>query len=365
MKPINRRKFLELCAASAATLGLSHTLIPDLAEALTGLLQKKPAVLWIQGAACSGCSMSLLNSVHPNLKTILSEMINLQHHPQLGGVSGYAALEHLRRTAEQNRGKFLLIVEGAVPTAEEGRYCTVGVDGQGQDITFQAIINELAAKSALIMAVGTCSAYGGIAAARPNPTACKGLNTLVDDEKVVNVPGCPPHPDWIVGTLAHLLMYGRPEVDDFGRPKMFYGGVVHDNCPRRQYFDNSTFALTFGEPGCLLEVGCKGPMTFADCSLRQWNGGTNWCIRAGSPCISCTHPEFPDNSLPMYGRMERISFAGIRVTADTVGKLAGTATALGIGAHLAGNIIKRRVGFHKKSSPEGGDSVDKTSAGSN
>lgn len=365
MKPISRRKFLELCAASAATLGLSQTLLPELAEALNGVLQKKPTVLWIQGAACSGCSMSLLNSVHPDLKALLTEIINLRHHPQLGGVSGQSALEHLRQAAEQARGKFLLIVEGAVPTAAGGNYCTVGVDAQGQAITFQALVKDLAAKASLVMAVGTCAAYGGAAAAKPNPTGCKGLNALVDAEKLINVPGCPPHPDWIVGTLAHLVMYGRPEVDDFGRPKMFYGGVVHDNCPRRQYFDNSTFALTFGEPGCLLEVGCKGPMTFADCSLRQWNGGTNWCIRSGSPCISCTHPEFPAGSLPLYGRMERISFAGIKVTADTVGKLAGTATALGIGAHLAGNIIKGRVGILNKGVQRGGDTVDKTGAGPN
>jgi hydrogenase small subunit len=365
MKPLSRRKFLELCAASATTLGLSQSLLPGLVEALTGALQKKPTVLWLQGAACSGCSISLLNSVHPDLKNILSEIINLQHHPQLGGINGTAAIEHLRKTAEQTKGKFLLVVEGAVPTAKQGRYCIVVVDAQGKDITFQALINELAGQAALIMAVGTCSSYGGVPAAKPNLTECKGLNSLVDSQKVVNVPGCPPHPDWMVGTLAQLLMYGRPEVDAFGRPKMFYGGVVHDNCPRRQFFDNSTFALTFGEPGCLLEVGCKGPMTFADCSLRQWNGGANWCIRAGSPCINCTHPEFPEVSLPLYGRMDSISFAGIKVKADTVGKIAGTATALGIGAHLAANLITKRVGLGKTNSPKGGDSVDKTGASSN
>src|SRR4030067_46832 len=62
-----------------------------------------------------------------------------------------------------------------------------------------------------------------------------------------------------------------PKPDDLAallRPKAFYGPMVHEHCPRRAYFDEGKFARKLSDPGCLLELGCKGPVTHADCSLR-------------------------------------------------------------------------------------------------
>jgi len=122
----------------------------------------------------------------------------------------------------------------------------------------------------------------------------------------VNVPGCPPHPDWFVGTVAGVLLNGLPgpeELDEHKRPKAFYGKLIHENCPRRAYFEEGKFARKFGDPGCLNELGCKGPVTYADCPLRLWNHGTNWCIGSGGSCIGCVEPGFPDLLAPFYQKL--------------------------------------------------------------
>jgi hydrogenase small subunit len=112
---------------------------------------------------------------------------------------------------------------------------------------------------------------------------------------VINVPGCPCHPDWFIGTVAGVLLYGLPkpeELDDLRRPKAFYARTVHDRCTNRGFVDDGVLAGGFGETGCLIGLGCKGPETYADCPLRQWNGGANWCVRANAPCLGCTQPDF-------------------------------------------------------------------------
>jgi len=104
-----------------------------------------------------------------------------------------------------------------------------------------------------------------------------------------------------------VLLFGLPkprELDELKRPKVFYGNLIHENCPRRAYFDEGKFAKRFGEPGCLNELGCKGPVTHADCPIRLWNHGTSWCIGAGSPCIGCCEPGFPDLVAPFYKKLD-------------------------------------------------------------
>ena len=124
---------------------------------------------------------------------------------------------------------------------------------------------------------------------------------------VVNIPGWPMYPDWFVGTISVILFSGADalELDKLGRPTLFYGELIHENCPRRADFDKGKFAQKLGEPGCLYMLGCKGHYTYADCPLRQWNNGVNWCVKAGSPCLGCVEPEFPDGTSPMY---EKITF---------------------------------------------------------
>jgi len=346
---LSRREFIRLCAGSAAAISMSGFLAPFMAEAAEA---GAPPVIWIQGASCTGCSISLLNTVHPSIQDVLLKVISLRYHPNVMAAAGDLAIqEAMYKVARENKGRFFLVVEGSVPTAADGMFCTVGEEN-GQPITFQKLVQDIGGQAKAILAFGTCSAYGGIPATPPNPTGCKPVAEVVKNVPVVNVPGCPPHPDWMVGTIAHVILYGDyPELDEFGRPKMFFSGIVHDNCPRRQYFDNAIFAKNFSEPGCLLEIGCKGPIAHCDATTRPWNGGVNWCIKSGAPCIACTEPQFP--GWPMYERLPEMPIApGITTTIDQVGLVLGGAAVVGIGGHLIGNIATGRVGF-KKDEKEG------------
>ncbi len=345
MKRFSRREFLKLSGRMAAILGLSPLLVTDMAEALEQSAAGNPPVLWIQGASCTGDSVSLLNSVEPDIKDVLLDIISLRFHPTVMAAAGDLAMSAMEETSEKAKGKYYLVVEGAVPKDDGGVYCTVGENGSGKPITFLNLLERLSKDAAAIIAVGTCATSGGIPAGAPNPTGCVGVSEVVKGTPVINIPGCPAHPDWILGSLAHVLLYKKvPALDGQGRPKLFFGKLIHDNCPRRQYFDNSIFARSLSEEGCLFKLGCKGPMTHADCPTRQWNNGVNFCIKAGAPCIGCAEVVFPDETSPMYKQMPDIALPGIRATADGIGKVVGAATAVGIGAHFVGSIVTGRLG---------------------
>jgi len=267
---------------------------------------KEIPVVWIGGGTCGGCSVSMLNTVAPSIKHLLIDEvvpgrhINLRFHMNLSAGSGDPVIEAIENTEEKYEGQFLLIIEGVVPAADGGIYCTVGEKDE-KGIPFYQWVVELGSKAMAVVALGTCASFGGIPGARPNPTGVKGVMEIFREQGIatplINVPGCPPHPDWFVGTVAKLLLTGLPQaggLDDLLRPKEFYGLLIHENCPRRPYFDEGKFAKKFGDPGCLYELGCKGPITYADCPIRQWNNGVNWCIRSGMGCQGCTQPEFPD-----------------------------------------------------------------------
>lgn len=350
---LTRRNFVRLCAGGAAAISMSSYLAPFIKEAAAA--GELPPVIWIQGGSCSGCSVSLLNTVHPNIEQVLLEVISLRFHQTVMAAAGDLAIqEALFKTVEENPKKFILVVEGAVATGADGLFCISG-EKDGHHITFEELVKEVGSQAQAILNFGTCSAFGGIPATPPNPTKCKPVSEIVKNVPIVNVPGCPPHPDWMVGTIAHVLLYGIPELDSFGRPKMFFSGIIHDNCPRRQYFDNAIFAKTFGDPGCLLELGCKGPIAHCDSTTRLWNDGVNWCIKAGAPCIGCTEPEFP--GWPIYERIPEMPIApGITATVDQIGGVVGGLTAVGIAGHLAGNVLTGRLGPKKHDDEKEGDS---------
>jgi hydrogenase small subunit len=266
-------------------------------------------VIWLQGAGCTGCSVSVLNSASPSIKNILidevipGKHVNLRFHPTVMAASGQIAIEVMEKTP-QEKGGYILVVEGAIPTAPG--YGTIG------EASIASQVERLGRDALAVIALGTCAAFGGIPAAAPNPAQCVSVSELFRTcgikTPVINVPGCPPHPDWFVGTVASIVLQGLPkpeELDEFGRPKLFYGKLIHENCPRRAYYDEQKFAKKLGEPGCLYELGCKGPVTYADCPLRLWNNGTNWCIGGNAPCLGCVEPGFPDEVSPFYEKMPK------------------------------------------------------------
>lgn len=273
-------------------------------------------VVWLQCATCTGCSVSVLNSVSPSIKNLLidevipGKHVNLRFHATIGAGAGEAVIEELEETTQRKKGGYILVVEGAVPRS--AAYGCIG-ERDGEPVSMLSRVESVGRDALAVIALGTCAAFGGIAAASPNPAGCIGVGEVFASANIstplINIPGCPPHPDWFVGTVASILLQGLPkpeELDEYRRPKAFFGKLIHENCPRRAYFDEGKFARKFGEPGCLNELGCKGPVTYADCPLRLWNNGVNWCIGAGSPCIGCVEPGFPDLVSPFYRKLVEI-----------------------------------------------------------
>jgi hydrogenase small subunit len=274
---------------------------------------KEIPLVWLPAAACTGCSVSLLNSDSPTIKNVLVDPvvpgvhINLRFHPTIMASAGEQALKALEETRVQYKGSYMLAVDGAIPTDPTEDYCVMG-ERNGVPVTIASRFIELARDALAILAVGTCASFGGIPMGVPNPSNCVPVRKVLEmkgiQKPLINIAGCPPHPDWFVGTVASIVLNGLPgpdELDDNLRPKAFYGKLIHENCPRRASFDEGKFAKKFGDEGCLYELGCKGPITYADCPTRHWNGGTNWVIGAGSPCLGCTQPEFM--SLPYYEKV--------------------------------------------------------------
>ncbi|MBT3364026.1 MAG: hydrogenase small subunit [Chloroflexi bacterium] len=281
-------------------------------------MPKELPVIWLQGAGCTGCSVSVLNSVSPSIKNVIVDEvvpgthINVRFHPNIMAGSGDAIIKVLDDTQEQDKGGYVLVIEGAVPIAKDGKYCTVGEEN-GKAVPMVSRVKSLSANAVAVVALGTCASYGGISAASPNPANCRSVSEVLKTEgiatPVVNIPGCAPHPDWFVGTVASILLFGLPtagDVDENGRPKAFYNSLIHDNCQRRAYYDENKFAKKLGDPGCLYELGCKGPVTYADCATRLWNNGANWCVGSGSPCLGCVEPGFPDMVSPMYEKIVEV-----------------------------------------------------------
>ena len=285
---VTRRGFLKLCGASAAALGLSATDLGLLEEVLAN--PTGPSVVWLQGAGCTGCSESFLNRISPSAPEtaadVLIHSINLIYHPTLMATAGQSAVEIAKQA--RTAGGYILAVEGGVPTKFSGNACRAWSDN-GKDVTFQQVVLDYSASAAKILCIGTCASWGGMAAASPNPTGVKGIKALTG-KTTVNIAGCPPHPDWMVWAIAQLLLGKSIALDSYGRPKALFSRTVHDQCPRHEAEEASTFGQ---DRLCLEELGCRGPDTLANCPVHLWNNGANWCCDANALCIGCTHPQFP------------------------------------------------------------------------
>ncbi|AZR72947.1 [NiFe] hydrogenase small subunit HydA [Anoxybacter fermentans] len=292
---ITRREFLKWAATSAAALGLSQLDLLRLEKVLAD--SSAPPVIWIQGASCSGCAISLLNVTDPTtVDDVLLNHISLKYHPNLSAVAGHMAMEKIEYEMIDKMGQFILVVEGSVPTSANGKYCIVGEKTDGTPWTMYQAVQDLAAKAKYVIAAGTCAAFGGIPGGNPNPTSVVHLDEIVEKNKVVNLPACPVHPTHLVKVILELISTGMPALDGEGRPKAFFSRKLHSNCPRR----GTSRAKKIGEFGCMNGLGCNGPNTYIDCPLVKWNNGVNWCIGSNHPCIGCAYPGFPDAVSPFY-----------------------------------------------------------------
>lgn len=284
---ISRREFLQFCSGVAATLGLPAGAEAAIAEAVEAA--KRPSVIWLHFQECTGCSESLLRAEHPTLEKLILDIISLDYHETLMVAAGHQAEKARKDAMAANKGKYVLVVEGAIPTKQNGIYCKVG----GQ--TAVDMVKEVAADAAAVIAIGSCASWGGMPATDPNPTGASSVAEVLG-KPVVTIPGCPPSPYNFLATVVHFLTFGKlPATDKLGRPLFAYSRLIHENCERRAHFDAGRFAMEFGDEGhrkgyCLYKLGCKGPETYANCPTLGFGdtGEVSWPVGCGHPCFGCS-----------------------------------------------------------------------------
>jgi hydrogenase small subunit len=337
---VSRRSFLQLCTALMVTapvgLGLtSKATAQEVAKAIGKA--RRPSVIWLHFQDCTGCSETLLRTSRPDVADLILNVISLDYHETLMAASGYQAEAALKEAVAENFGKFVLVVEGSIPTKEQGRYMKLA----GRPAI--EVLKDVGRKSAAVIAMGSCASWGGVPSADPNPTGAQGVDSILTEKPVVNIPGCPTNPyNLLAVVLEYATMNRLPALDEFNRPKFAFDRHIHDHCPRRAHFDAGRFAKEFGDDGhregwCLYKLGCKGPVTHAACSTRHFNEVPDvWPIGIGAPCVGCTeksvafrvpifetvdiHAATPPEALPLINN--RIGTIGTAAAA-MVGAIAG------------------------------------------
>ena len=300
-KGVSRRDFMKYCTALTATMGLSASYVPKVAEVFAAPAQRPP-VIWLHFGECTGCSEALLRTAYPFIDELVLEILSVEYHETIMAASGHQAEENLHAAVKKYAGKFICVVEGSIATNYNGGY------GKVAGKTFLDIAKEVIPQAAATIALGTCAAFGGLPKAKPNPGGYKGVKDAIG-VGTLNIPGCPPNPINLVGTVVNYLLLGKlPALDDKGRPLFAYGKTIHDQCPRRSHFENEEFVTEFGSEEaakgyCLYQVGCRGPETYNNCPVAKFNDGTSWPVEAGHPCIGCSEPDFWDTMTPFYEEM--------------------------------------------------------------
>jgi hydrogenase small subunit len=300
---VSRRQFLKFCGAMVATLALPARYVPRVAEALTSAM--RPPLVWLEFQDCAGDTESFLRASQPSVDDLLLETISLDYHETIMVPAGLRAEKSLADTVANYAGEYICIVEGAIPTAEGGVYCTI----RGR--TALSIAQEVCGKARATIAVGSCAWDGGLPAAAPNPTGATGVRGAVPGlTQLVSLPGCPANVVNLTATLVHFLTFGElPSRDERGRPRFAYGEEIHEECERRRHYKNDRFVREWGDEGhrrgwCLKKMGCKGPETHHNCPSVLWNQRAGWPVGAGHGCIGCTEPHFWDRHAPMYREMD-------------------------------------------------------------
>lgn len=289
---ITRRDFIKMTMAGAAALGLSPLFKwPKMAEAAG-----KPAVVWLEGQDCAGCTESVIT--YENIGNVILNDVAIRYHETIMAGAGDVAIGALDAAIAE--GGYVLVVEGSIPLAESGDYCVVAGE------TFKETVKRAAQSAAAILPIGACATYGGIPKA--GPTDAQGVDDFLQSQGInkplINLPGCPVHPTWFINTVVSYLT-GQPiPVDEFKRPVKHFASTIHSMCPRRWFYKKGKYLRDWNDPKqrrwCLLLKGCKGPEAYADCGTILWNQGANWCVGNNAPCSGCTEPDFYNKFTPLY-----------------------------------------------------------------
>jgi hydrogenase small subunit len=343
---VSRRSFLQLCTALMVTapVGLALTeksTVMKVAQQVGNA--RRPSVIWLHFQDCTGCSETLLRTSAPDVADLILNVISLDYHETLMAASGAQAESALKKAIQENAGKYILVVEGSIPSKDDGVYMELGGRPALQ------VLKDVAAQAAAVVAIGSCASWGGVPSADPNPTGAVGVDFVVSGKPIVNLPGCPPNPYNLLAVVLEYVTMGKlPALDEFHRPKFAYERVIHENCPRRAHFDAGRFAMSFGDEGhrkgwCLYKLGCKGPVTHAACSTRHFNETPGvWPIGIGVPCLGCTEKEVvwrmgtfdtvpihlatpPDTYPPIYSAAGKVKTGAAALVGAIAGAVGGAA----------------------------------------
>ncbi|HEY6838662.1 MAG TPA: hydrogenase small subunit [Geobacteraceae bacterium] len=328
---VSRRDFMKFCTAMSAALALPAAYAPRIAQALDEV--KRPTLVWLEFQDCAADTEALLRAANPTVAEIVLDILSVDYHETIMAAAGHQAEEALANVVKEQKGKYIAVVEGAIPLKDGGVYCCVG--GRAAVETAR----EVCGGALATVAVGTCASFGGIPAAAPNPTGAVGVKTAVPGATVINLPGCPLNADNLTATIVHYLVFGKlPATDSLGRPLFAYGKRIHDNCERRPHFDAGQYVEQWSDTGhkkgyCLYKMGCKGPETYHNCPSQRYNETTSWPVAAGHGCAGCSEPMFWDTMTPFYRRLPHVPGFGIESTADKIGAGIAVATAAAFGIH--------------------------------
>lgn len=337
---ISRRDFIRFCGGIAALLGLSELYIPQIAHALEKA--KKPSLVWLDFQNCAGDIEALLRASKPTIAEIVLDVLSVDYHATIMAPAGKQAEKSLQDVVKNQKGKYIAIVDGAIPTKDGGVYACIA----GR--TAIDIAREVCGNAMATICVGTCASFGGLPAAKPNPTGAVGVREAIPGLTLINLPGCPMNAENITATIVHLLTFGTlPATDKLNRPLFAHGKRIHDNCERRAHYDAGQFVREWGDEGhrqgwCLYEMGCKGPEAFYNCPTVKYNERTSWPVQAGHGCLACAVPNFWDTMTPFYRRLPNVPGFGVESTADKIGVGLAAATAAGLAAHGIIRAIKAK-----------------------
>ncbi len=280
-------------------------------------------ILWIsEGMSCDGDTVSITAASQPSIEDVVLGLIPgipkvVLHNKVLAFETGEDFLAAFRSAARGELEPFILVIEGSIPNEKingDGFWTAFGNDANGDPITLNDWIDQLAPRAWAVVAAGTCATYGGIHAMAGNPTGCMGLADYLGWDfrsraglPIVNVPGCPVQPDNFMETLLWVLRQAAGNapvipLDDMLRPTWLFGKTVHEGCDRAGYYEQADFAHDYNSPKCQVKIGCWGPVVNCNVPKRGWMAGIGGCPNVGGICIACTMPGFPDKFMPFMDR---------------------------------------------------------------
>ncbi len=267
--------------------------------------------------------MSFLSAEEPTVVELVTDFgINILYHPTLALEIGKQVSNLLHEIVDGKTRMDIFVFEGSVIQGPDN----TGTMNYFADRPMIDWVTDLSKKADYVVAVGDCAAWGGIPAVPPNPTDSTGMQYHKDTRggflgagflsraglPVINIPGCPAHPDWMTQILVAIATGRIKDVllDDHARPKTFFTDFVQTGCPNAISFSQKIEGGFGKRGGCLFyEVGCRGPITRASCNRILWNRQSSK-TRANHPCLGCTEPGFPHHDLIKGSVLKTMKYLG-------------------------------------------------------